>query len=174
MWYKANDTTNDWLMHYKYIDKYMKNGRWQYVYSKIGGDKSPSKKLSDTAKDAKISLDYNTMKGRRKFEKATGIGKNKPLEKKVEQGLKDAKTTAVYYANKGKKHVSKLAKNAQKKYKDLTKPINTTKTVKDKNGNAWTETTTGNKIFSTTKRSQTSSVSGVVTNNNSSKKKKRK
>lgn len=168
MWYKANDTTNDWLMHWKYLDRYKKNGRWQYVYNKV------TDKVSGTAKDAKTSIDYNAMKGRRKFEKATGLGKDKPLEKKIEQDVKDAKTVVKYYSNKGKKYVTNLVNKATKKYKDLTKVTTTTKQVRDKNGTLWNEITTGNKIHSTTKRTQATTVSGVVTNGNSSNKKKRK
>lgn len=38
MWeYKGTDHNNDWLMHWKYIDKKMVNGKWRYVYDKAKG-----------------------------------------------------------------------------------------------------------------------------------------
>ena len=35
MWeYKGIDHDNDWIRHFKYIDKKMINGKWRYIYAK--------------------------------------------------------------------------------------------------------------------------------------------
>lgn len=38
MWeYRSVDHDNDWLMHFKYIDKKMINGKWHYIYDRAKG-----------------------------------------------------------------------------------------------------------------------------------------
>lgn len=81
MWqynYSYSDPNNDFLMHYKYIDKKMVNGKWRYTYP---SDKNTVKgAISDMQKTAK-----------RKYKKAVFERKVEKGKKKVQQFIKSAK-----------------------------------------------------------------------------------
>lgn len=158
MWYNGNDTTNDWLMHYKYVNKYMKNGKWQYVYDTGKNTVSHDVIKTDQSNNAgaKRAQRHGTVSQQSRVNNAVTNSKKsagEQIKSGVARKANNAKMTTKYYANKGKKFLAKVTAPARAKYKDLTKVTTTTTTGKDKYGNTYTETTTGNKIHSRTTRS---------------------
>lgn len=120
MWeYKSVDHNNDWLMHFKYIDKKMINGKWHYIYDRAKGALRSS---TTTTRNSDGSV--TTTKGNKIFSTTSTTApiktKNVPKNQRPTAVMKDGK---LYVEKKNKK--KKKGKNFISKF--LSKAITTEK-----------------------------------------------
>ncbi len=154
MWeYQGVEHTNDFLQHWKYTRREMKNGRWQYYYdngkntvpyNQVKAQQNNNAGYKRAQTHGKSARDSRVNEALVKSKRTAGEEIKSGINRKVNQ----AKLTARNYANKGKKFLEKI-----------TGPTTTTTTTgTDKNGNAYVHTRTGNRIFATERTTTTLST----------------
>lgn len=120
MWeYKSVDHNNDWLMHFKYIDKKMINGKWRYIY-----DRAKDTLAVRTTTKRNPDGSVTTTKGNKIFSTTSTTSKirtqNVPKDQRPSATMKDGK---LYFEKKNKKR--KKGKNFISRF--LSKAITTDK-----------------------------------------------
>nr|DAO38695.1 MAG TPA: hypothetical protein [Caudoviricetes sp.] len=124
MWeYKSVDHNNDWLMHFKYIDKKMINGKWHYIYDRAKGALSGG---TTTKRNSDGSV--TTTKGNKIFSTTSTTSRiktqNVPKDQRPSATFKDGQ---LYLEKKKKK---KKGKNFISRF--LSKAITTDKQTNTK------------------------------------------
>lgn len=125
MWeYKSVDHNNDWLMHFKYIDKKMINGKWHYIYDRA---KDTLSVRTTTKRNPDGSV--TTTKGNKIFSTTSTTSKiktqNVPKDQRPHAAYKDGQ---LYFEKKNKR--GKRGKNFISRF--LSKAITTDKQTNTK------------------------------------------
>ncbi len=131
MWeYRGTDHNNDWLIHWKYIDKKMVNGKWRYVYDKA---KDALQVKTTTTRNADGSV--TTTKGNKIFSTSSTTSKVKTKDVPKNQRSAAVLVNGQLYVekknkkkNKGKNFISRFLSKA------ITTEKHTTSTTTHING----------------------------------------
>lgn len=130
MWeYHGVDHNNDFLQHWKYTRREMKNGRWQYYYD-----------------NGKNTVPHAQVKAQQTRNNIAVTNSKRTAGEEIKSGV-----------NRKLNELKLKGRNFYNKYIGPTKT--TTTTTKNRDGSTITTTTTGNKIFSRTSRSTTAGIS---------------
>ena len=129
----ARDINDDELMHWKYIKRYQKNGKWVYVYDPAG-TKVTLEKIKSTAQKKASKNYYKILEKAKSKARALTLGKskdsiNKKLnEEKIKLNLKKLKSSSGKISSNLKKQTSKnyyktLEKAKSKSRSSLNNPL---------------------------------------------------
>lgn len=148
MWeYHGVDHNNDFLQHWKYTRREMKNGRWQYYYDNG----------KNTVPHAQVKARQNNNAGYRRGQTHGKVSKQTRNNIAVTNSKRTAGEEIKSGINRRINYLKLKGRNFYNKYIGPTKT--TTTTTKNRDGSTTTTTTTGNKIFSRTSRSTTAGIS---------------
>ena len=150
MWeYHGVDHNNDFLQHWKYTRREMKNGRWQYYYDNG----------KNTVPHAQVKAQQNNNAGYRRAQTHSKVSKQTRNNIAVTNSKRTAGEEIKSGINRKINNLKLKGRNFYNKYFGPTKT--TTTTTKNRDGSTTTTTTTGNKIFSRT----SSSTTGIPVSN---------
>lgn len=143
MWeYHGIDHNNDFLQHWKYTRREMKNGRWQYYYDNG----------KNTVSHAQVKAQQNNNAGYRRAQTHGKVSK----QTRNNIAVTNSKRTAGEEIKSGiNRKLNELKLKGRNFYNKYIGPTKTTTTTKNRDGSTTTTTTTGNKIFSRTSSSTT-------------------
>lgn len=144
MWeYHGVDHNNDFLQHWKYTRREMKNGRWQYYYDNG----------KNTVLHAQVKAQQNNNAGYRRGQTHGKVSKQTRNNIAVTNSKRTAGEEIKSGINRKLNELKLKGRNFYNKYIGPTKT--TTTTTKNRDGSTTTTTTTGNKFFSRTSSSTT-------------------